>query len=108
MLRRSAGQTKGPERGWAALVIAGAICAAAAAFIPGIPNILAKEKILDADNTVSLVADYDDLMSYQEGPGLPGSLETLRLVPVTMILARIDLPGSDEKLIRDFGFNITW
>lgn len=108
MLRRSAGQTKGSESGWATFVIIASVVAVVMALTPGISNIFSKEKALDADNTVSLVADYDDLVSYQEGSGLPGSLEILRLVPVNLIRARIDLPAPDEKLIRDFGFNILW
>src|SRR3954466_1749944 len=106
MLRRSAGQTKGPEPGLASLIMLASVVATALALAVGVPNLLAKEHAREDNNTVALVADYDDLVSYQEGLGLAGSLEKLRLVPVSVVLARSSLPLSEEKIIRDFGFSI--
>lgn len=108
MLRRSAGQNTGPERGLASLIILASVSLTALALAVGAGNIVAKERARESDNTVALVADYDDLLSFQEGAGLAGSLDTLRLVPVRVILARATLPPADEKLIRDFGFSVLW
>src|SRR4051812_20696086 len=108
MLRRSAGQTQGPEKALAAFIVLFTVGLTALSLMVGVPNIVQKEKARETDNTVALVADYDDLLSYQEAEGVAGSLEMLRLVPVSVILARSALAPADEKLIRDFGFSILW